>query len=75
MREPGQAIREFENTCPFWIRGPVYHMATVIFGCGGYGEVSKNHPAASTQITEDPDGPYICGRCHGAGFLSIRGGV
>lgn len=75
-RLPWEGIRENENTCPYWVRGPVYRMLTVIFGCGGYGEVTRNHPAAGTQITEDVNGPYICKRCHGCGmWIPTRQGV
>ena len=68
-------VNESEWTCPFWIRGPVFQMNTIVFGCGGYGEVSHNHPAASSQILDDPDGPYMCGRCHGTGLFSKRRAV
>lgn len=64
-----RVIREIRNTCPYWVYGPECRMLTVIYGCGGYGEVSNNHPAASQQITEDVNGPYICGRCHGTGLI------
>jgi hypothetical protein len=43
---------------------------------GQNGEVSRNHPAAGTQITQDIEGPYICNKCHGTGMWNpVRKGV
>ncbi len=57
------------RSCPYWLRREIFGVVTArVYGCGGYGEVTREHPAASTQITEDIEGPYICGVCHGTGI-------
>lgn len=70
-----RVVDEYDYTCPFWIRGPIFQMATIIYGCGGYGEVAYNHPAASMQITDDPNGPYMCKACGGTGITTKRRAV
>jgi hypothetical protein len=76
---PCRTLKETDATCPFWIRGPVHRMLTVVYGCGGYGEVSSDHPAYNhdmynklvepTQITAEEEA-YICKRCHGTGIIT-----
>jgi hypothetical protein len=67
-RIAGQRLIQNSMTCPYWVRGPVFKMLTVIYGCGGYGEVAPNHPAAGTRISVD-DEATICKRCHGTGLI------
>lgn len=62
-------VRETASSCPYWVRGPVYRMLTVIWGCGGYGEVSPNHPAAGGLICSGPE--RLCKRCEGTGMIDI----
>jgi hypothetical protein len=57
-------IDESPTTCHYWRRAYL-HDGTVV-GCGGYGEVSPNHPAAGEQICHT-DEARICKRCHGTG--------
>jgi hypothetical protein len=67
---PGLSVRSFAEgpgTCPYWARGPRFGMRTMIFGCGGYGEVAPNHPGAGEAICGGP--ARVCRRCGGCGVI------
>lgn len=72
-------IQETPDTCPYWqYRLVAGQVVGFVWGCGGYGEVTPDHPAARYpdgqmwQFTSDPKEGVLCSRCRGTGMLYGR---